>query len=122
MDPLVGNVGEEKRPVVRDRRTFDGRRDDEPPAVLGKMIGGALVGTFLGILIAYGFVSPVASLLEQKAQEGSKIYQVIKVVLLASMSGYAPQVAVEFGRKALAADVRPTFRELEEELKNRKGK
>jgi chemotaxis protein MotA len=59
----------------------------EPPAVLGKMIGGALVGTFLGILIAYGFVSPVANLLEQKAQEGSKIYQVIKVVLLASMSG-----------------------------------
>ena len=62
----------------------------EPPAVLGKMIGGALVGTFLGILISYGFVSPVASLLEQKAEEGSKIYQVIKVVLLASMSGYAP--------------------------------
>lgn len=94
----------------------------EPPAVLGKMIGGALVGTFLGILIAYGFVSPVASLLEQKAEEGSKIYQVIKVVLLASMSGYAPQVAVEFGRKVLSAAVRPTFSELEAELKARKGK
>ena len=94
----------------------------EPPAVLGKMIGGALVGTFLGILIAYGFVSPVASLLEQKAEEGSKIFQVIKVVLLASMSGYAPQVAVEFGRKVLFAGVRPTFSELEEELKARKGK
>jgi chemotaxis protein MotA len=64
----------------------------------------------------------VASLLEQKAQDGSKIYQVIKVVLLASMSGYAPQVAVEFGRKTLASGVRPTFSELEEELKNRKGK
>ena len=62
----------------------------EPPPVLGKMIGGALVGTFLGILISYGFVSPIASLLEQKAHEGSKIYQVIKVVLLASSSGYAP--------------------------------
>ena len=94
----------------------------EPPAVLGKMIGGALVGTFLGILIAYGFVSPVASLLEQKAEEGSKIYQVIKVVLLASMSGYAPQVAVEFGRKVLFSSVRPTFGELETELKARKGK
>jgi chemotaxis protein MotA len=94
----------------------------EPPAVLGKMIGGALVGTFLGILISYGFVAPVASLLEQKAHEGSKIYQVIKVVLLASMSGYAPQVAVEFGRKVLFSDVRPTFRELEDELKARKGK
>lgn len=94
----------------------------EPPAVLGKMIGGALVGTFLGILISYGFVSPIATLLEQKAQEGSKIYQVIKVVLLASMSGYAPQVAVEFGRKVLFSTDRPTFGELENELKARKGR
>jgi chemotaxis protein MotA len=94
----------------------------QPPAVLGKMIGGALVGTFLGILISYGFVAPVASLLEQKAHEGSKIYQCIKVVLLASMSGYAPQVAVEFGRKVLESGVRPSFRELEDELKARKGK
>ena len=94
----------------------------EPPPVLGKMIGGALVGTFLGILISYGFVSPIASLLEQKAHEGSKIYQVVKVVLLASMSGYAPQVAVEFGRKVLFSGVRPSFTELEAELKARKGK
>ena len=94
----------------------------EPPAVLGKMIGGALVGTFLGILISYGFVSPIASLLEQKSQEGSKIYHVIKVVLLASMSGYAPQVAVEFGRKVLSSSDRPSFSELEAELKSRKGK
>ena len=94
----------------------------EPPAVLGKMIGGALVGTFLGILIAYGFIGPVASLLEQKAHEAAKIYQVIKVVLLASMSGYAPQVAVEFGRKVLFSSDRPTFSELEEELKSRKGR
>lgn len=94
----------------------------QPPAVLGKMIGGALVGTFLGILLSYGFVAPIASLLEQKAHEGSKIYQVIKMVLLASMSGYAPQVAIEFGRKVLGSDVRPTFRELEEEIKNRKKK
>ena len=94
----------------------------EPPAVLGKMIGGALVGTFIGILLAYGIVGPIASQLEQKAEEGSKIYQVIKVVLLASMSGYAPQVAVEFGRKVLFSSVRPTFLELEEELKARKGR
>lgn len=93
-----------------------------PPAVLGKMIGGALVGTFLGILISYGFIAPVATLLEQKAGEGSKIYQVIKVVLLASMSGYAPQVAVEFGRKVLFSGDRPTFIELEDELKSRKKK
>jgi chemotaxis protein MotA len=93
-----------------------------PPAVLGKMIGGALVGTFLGILIAYGFVEPMGNLLEQKAKEGAKIYQMIKMVLLASMSGYAPQVAIEFGRKTLEADVRPSFIELEDELKARKGK
>jgi len=94
----------------------------QPPPVLGVMIGGALVGTFLGILLAYGFVSPIASLLEQKAEDGGKIYQCIKAVLLASMSGYAPQVAVEFGRKTLFSSVRPSFSELEEDLKARKGK
>ncbi|OMG56775.1 flagellar motor stator protein MotA [Azonexus hydrophilus] len=94
----------------------------EPPAVLGKMIGGALVGTFLGILVSYGFVSPVAGLLDQKAQESGTIFKTIKMVLLASMSGYAPQVAIEFGRKTLGSHDRPSFRELEEELKARKGK
>jgi chemotaxis protein MotA len=94
----------------------------EPPAVLGKMIGGALVGTFLGILVSYGFVEPVANQLTAKCEEGSKIYQTIKAVLLASMNGYAPQVAVEFGRKTLFANDRPTFAELEEDLKGRKGK
>lgn len=94
----------------------------EPPAVLGKMIAGALVGTFLGIYLAYGFVAPIASLIEQKANESAVIYKTIKMVLLASMSGYAPQVAIEFGRKAVGAHERPSFRELEEELKARKGK
>ena len=93
-----------------------------PPAVLGKMIGGALVGTFLGILISYGFVEPVAKLLEQKAQADGTIFKTIKMVLLASMSGYAPAVAVEFGRKTLPGHDRPSFSELEEELKARKGK
>ena len=93
-----------------------------PPAVLGKMIGGALVGTFLGILVSYGFVAPVAGQLEQKCEEEGKIFQVIKAVLLASMNGYAPQVAVEFGRKVLYSNDRPTFLELEEDLKSRKGK
>ncbi|MBS1210740.1 MAG: flagellar motor stator protein MotA [Proteobacteria bacterium] len=92
----------------------------EPPAVLGKMIGGALVGTFLGILAAYGFIGPVAEQLEQKCAEGSKIYQCMKTVLLASMSGYAPQVAVEFGRKVLFSTDRPGFTELESEIKSRK--
>jgi chemotaxis protein MotA len=94
----------------------------EPPAVLGKMIGGALVGTFLGILVSYGFVAPIAGQLEQKAEEGGKIFQCIKAVLLASMNGYAPQVAVEFGRKVLYSTDRPGFLELEEDLKARKGK
>lgn len=94
----------------------------EPPAVLGKMIGGALVGTFLGILVSYGFVSPIAGQLEQISEEEGKIYQCIKAVLLASMSGYAPQVAVEFGRKVLYSSDRPNFRELEEEIKARKNK
>lgn len=93
----------------------------EPPAVLGKMIGGALVGTFLGILLSYGFAAPIASQLEQKVEEGSKIYQCIKTVLLASMNGYAPQVAVEFGRKVLYSGDRPSFSELEQDIKSRKG-
>jgi chemotaxis protein MotA len=93
----------------------------EPPAVLGRMIAGALVGTFTGILLSYGFVAPLATQIKQKVEESGKIYQVIKVVLLASMNGYAPQVAVEFGRKVLYATDRPTFIELEQEIKSRKG-
>lgn len=94
----------------------------EPPVILGRMIGGALVGTFLGILVSYGFIAPIATQLEQKAEEGGKVYQCIKAVLLASMNGYAPQVAVEFGRKTLYTSDRPTFAELEQDLKSRKGK
>ncbi|MDR2092083.1 MAG: flagellar motor stator protein MotA [Azoarcus sp.] len=93
----------------------------EPPAVLGKMIAGALVGTFLGILISYGFVGPLASQIKQKVTESGKVFQVVKVVLLASMNGYAPQIAVEFGRKVLYSTDRPTFIELEQEIKSRKG-
>lgn len=93
-----------------------------PPAELGKLIAAALVGTFLGILLSYGFVAPVSSALEHKLHEESKVFQCMKVVLLASMSGYAPQVAVEFGRKVLYSSDRPSFMELEEDLKSRKGK
>lgn len=93
-----------------------------PPSELGKLIAAALVGTFLGILLSYGFVGPLATVLEHKVDEGTKVYQCMKVVLLASMNGYAPQVAVEFGRKVLYSTERPTFKELEDEVKNRKGK
>ncbi len=93
-----------------------------PPAELGKLIAAALVGTFLGILLSYGFVGPIATALEHKLSENSKMFQTMKVVLLASMNGYAPQVAVEFGRKVLFSADRPTFIELEDDLKARKGK
>ncbi len=92
----------------------------QPPAVLGGMIGSALVGTFLGILLAYGVVEPLGGLLEQKNDEGSKELQCIKTTLLASMQGYAPQVAVEFGRKVLYSGDRPTFSELEGHVKGKK--
>jgi chemotaxis protein MotA len=93
-----------------------------PPAELGKLIAAALVGTFLGILLAYGFVGPLATLLEQKLEEETKMYQCVKVTLLASLNGYAPALAVEFGRKVLYSTERPTFAELEEHIKKSKTK
>ncbi|MDM5178675.1 flagellar motor stator protein MotA [Massilia sp. CCM 8695] len=93
-----------------------------PPAELGILIAKALVGTFLGILLAYGFVGPLASLLEQKLEESTKMFQCVKVTLLASLNGYAPALAVEFGRKVLYSTERPTFAELEEHIKKSKTK
>ena len=93
----------------------------QPPAILGGMIGSSLVGTFLGILLAYGVVEPLGGLLEQKVDESSKELQCIKTTLLASMQGYAPQVAVEFGRKVLYSKDRPTFSELEGHVKGKKA-
>jgi chemotaxis protein MotA len=88
-----------------------------PPQELGMLIAHALVGTFLGILLSYGFVAPIASLLEQKLAEDTKILQCVKVTLLASLNGYAPQIAVEFGRKVLYSTERPAFAELETHVK-----
>jgi chemotaxis protein MotA len=93
-----------------------------PPAELGILIAHALVGTFLGILLAYGFVGPLSSLLEQKLEESTKMFQTVKVTLLASLNGYAPALAVEFGRKVLYSTERPTFSELEEHIKKAKSK
>ena len=92
----------------------------QPPAVLGAMIGSALVGTFLGIFLAYGFAEPLGGLLEQKVEDAGKELQCIKTTLLASMQGYAPQVAIEFGRKVLYSTDRPSFTELEGHVKGRK--
>ncbi|NDU85904.1 MAG: flagellar motor stator protein MotA [Ferrovum sp.] len=91
-----------------------------PPAELGMLIAHALVGTFLGILLAYGFVGPLGGLLEQKADESTKMFQTIKVTLLASLNGYAPAMAVEFGRKVLNSTERPGFTELEEHVKQKR--
>ena len=88
-----------------------------PPAELGLLIANALVGTFLGILLAYGMVGPLAHLLEQRAHEATKVLQCIKVTLLASLNGYAPAIAIEFGRKVLYSTERPSFSELEEHVK-----
>lgn len=91
-----------------------------PPSELGEMIAHALVGTFLGILLAYGFVGPLSKLLEAKLEESSKEMQCIKVTLLASMQGYAPPIAIEFGRKVLYSTERPSFAELEAHVKQAK--
>jgi chemotaxis protein MotA len=93
-----------------------------PPAELGILIAHALVGTFLGILLAYGFVGPLSTLLEQKLEESTKMFQTVKVTLLASLNGYAPALAVEFGRKVLYSTERPTFAELEDHIKKAKSK
>ena len=92
----------------------------QPPAELGILIAKALVGTFLGILLAYAFVTPLASVLEQKLEESTKMFQCVKVTLLASLNGYAPALAVEFGRKVLYSTERPSFAELEEHIKRKK--
>ena len=86
----------------------------EPPEVLGHMIGGALVGTFLGVLIAYGFFGPMAQGLKAIFEAESKYYLSIKAGLLAHVGGYAPVMAVEFARKSLMSEVRPSFNEVDQ--------
>ena len=90
----------------------------EPPEILGQLIGGALVGTFSGILISYGFVTPIGISLEQTYDADGRYLACIKAGLIAHVQGYAPQVSVEFARKTLASGVRPTFAEVEEMLQS----
>ena len=90
----------------------------EPPAVLGHLIGGALVGTFMGILLSYGFIAPIASAIKNRGDAEERYFLCMKAGILAYMQGYAPSVAVEFARKALNTDVRPTFYEVEEAVEN----
>jgi chemotaxis protein MotA len=90
----------------------------EPPEVLGHLIGGALVGTFLGVLVAYGFFGPFAQSLRSIYEAESKYFLSMKVGLLAHISGYAPSIAVEFARKSLMSEVRPSFAEVDEATAN----
>ncbi len=89
---------------------------DQPPAVLGRMIGGALVGTFLGVLLAYGLVGPFATRLKAVVDEECKYFEVIRAVLVAHLHGNAPQVAVETGRKMVPSGHMPSFQDLEQVL------
>lgn len=91
---------------------------DQPPAVLGAMIGGALTGTFLGVLLAYGLVGPLASRLKGVVEEEAKFFEVIRAVLVAHLHGNAPQVSVETGRKMAPNQHMPSFRELEEAVQS----
>src|SRR5579862_7668916 len=91
--------------------------DGADTGTIGRKVAAALVGTFLGILVAYGFVGPTASAIEHRAREEGKAFEVVKMALVASVRGYAPPVAVEFARKLLWSDVRPSFSDLENHLK-----
>lgn len=84
-----------------------------PPEQIGEKVGAALVGTFLGILLSYGVVAPLAANIEKIVDAGSQFYQVMRAGLMAFAKGMAPSIAVEFARRAIPHDVRPTFREME---------
>ena len=91
--------------------------DGADTATIGHNVAAALVGTFLGILVAYGIVGPISSAMENRATEEGKAFELVKMALVANVRGYPPAVAIEFARKLLFADVRPTFGDLESHLK-----
>ena len=89
----------------------------EPPEVLGKMIGSALVGTFLGVFLAYGFVGPMAGRLQQISDEDSLFYAIIRDVLVAHLHGNPAQVSMEIGRGNVPSSIQPSFSDMEEAVK-----
>ena len=90
----------------------------EPPEVLGRMIGSALVGTFMGVFLAYGIVGPISTRLKNIVDEESLFYHVIRDILVAHLHGNAAQVSVEIGRGSVPSEAQPTFQELEETINN----
>ena len=103
--------------IVSTMASIDGASTSE----IGHKVGAALVGTFLGILVAYGFVGPIAAAMESKSHDEAKAFEVVKMALVASVRGYPPPVAVEFARKLLFSTVRPNFKDLEQELRGKKA-
>jgi len=91
---------------------------NEPPAVLGGMIGGALVGTFLGVFLAYGFIGPFASRATEVIQTDVQFYRIIKEILVAHLKGNAPQISMEIGRGIIPSHLQPTFQEMEAAMEN----
>lgn len=91
---------------------------DQPPEVLGKLIGGALVGTFLGVFLAYGFVGPFAGKVKDVTEEDGHFYQLIREVLVANLHAHATNICIEVGRQNTPSHHRPSFSELEEALKS----
>lgn len=89
-----------------------------PPAQLGVLVAQALVGTFLGILLGYGFIGPVANAMELRANSAQLMLNCIKVTILASMNNNPPIIATEFGRKVLFSASRPSFNELNDQIKS----
>lgn len=92
-----------------------------PPGELGKLIAGALVGTFLGILIAYGFIAPVAALVEERLENEANVYKCAQKGILCCAKGVSPVMTAEYMRAMINADKRPSFEELENKLKASKG-
>lgn len=90
-----------------------------PPEEIGQKVAAALVGTFLGILLAYGVVGPMSSAMERRAKDESNFYTAIKACILGFVQGHPPQVAIEFGRKATPGDLRPSFKDLEAQLRGK---
>lgn len=91
---------------------------NQPPEILGHLIGAALVGTFLGILMSYGFVGPIANIVKSLYESEAKYYDCMKAGIIACMNGYAPAIAVEFARKSIEPPFRPDFYELESAIEN----